>query len=121
MFRKNNSTIYREKAVQILENMAAQLSVEDVPDFFQLALHYSDKTPECIRKDFHYIIFGANFDEEVKEIQMNKMLCLPIPAIDLTSHDEVNTPSYKKKDCQVHCLVTILLGHNLSHVLEPRG
>ncbi|CAB01744.2 TBC1 domain family member 23 [Caenorhabditis elegans] len=83
----------KEKAVQILENMAAQLSVEDVPDFFQLALHYSDKTPECIRKDFHYIIFGANFDEEVKEIQMNKMLCLPIPAIDLTSHDEISSGS----------------------------
>lgn len=80
-------------AVQILENMASQLSVEDVPDFFQLALHYSEKTPECIRKDFHYIIFGANFDEEVREMQMNKMLCLPIPAIDLTSNDEMSSGS----------------------------
>ncbi|CAL2051548.1 unnamed protein product [Caenorhabditis brenneri] len=78
-------------AVQILENMASQLSVEDVQDFFQLALHYSEKTPECIRKDFHYIIFGANFDEEVKEMQMNKMLCLPIPAIDLTANDEITS------------------------------
>ncbi|KAF1749144.1 hypothetical protein GCK72_025611 [Caenorhabditis remanei] len=79
------------QAVQILENMASQLSVEDVTDFFQLALHYSEKTPECIRKDFHYIIFGANFDEEIKEMQMNKMLCLPIPAIDLTSNDEMSS------------------------------
>lgn len=81
----------KAEACQILENMASQLSVEDVSDFFQLALHYSDKTPDCIRKDFHYIIFGANFDEEVKEMQMNKMMCLPIPAIDLTSNDEISS------------------------------
>ncbi|ULT84521.1 hypothetical protein L3Y34_013292 [Caenorhabditis briggsae] len=81
----------KAQACQILENMASPLSVEDVNDFFQLALHYSSQTPECIRKDFHYIIFGANFDEEVKEMQMNKMLCLPIPAVDLTANDEISS------------------------------
>lgn len=77
------------KAIESLESMAAQLSNEDVPDFVQLALHYSKRTPECIRKEFHYVLFGANFDEDVKDLHLNKLLCLPIPAVDLTTNDEV--------------------------------
>ncbi|CAI2358223.1 unnamed protein product [Caenorhabditis sp. 36 PRJEB53466] len=83
----------KELAVQILENMASQLSVEDVPDFFQLALHYSDKTPECIRKEFHHVLFGANFDEAPKDLSLSKMLCLPIAAVDLTSNDDISSGS----------------------------
>ncbi|CAD6190600.1 unnamed protein product [Caenorhabditis auriculariae] len=79
---KNNN---REAALEFLSNLSAELNAEDVSDFVQLAVHYSERTPECIRKEFHYLLFGANFDEEAGQIQVSKMLCLPVPAVDLTA------------------------------------
>ncbi|CAB3400002.1 unnamed protein product [Caenorhabditis bovis] len=83
-----SETPNRDDVLKTLRNMSSQMSVEDVPDFVQLATYYSDKTPECVRKEFHYLLFGANFDEEAGDLQVNKMLCLPIPAIDLTANDD---------------------------------
>uniref|UniRef100_A0A8R1DP13 Rhodanese domain-containing protein n=1 Tax=Caenorhabditis japonica TaxID=281687 RepID=A0A8R1DP13_CAEJA len=80
-----------EKALEILERNGTQLSPEDVTDFFQLALYYAKNTPESVRRSFHHLIFGINFDEESNSVRLKELLCLPILGIDLTSKEEISS------------------------------
>uniref|UniRef100_A0A158QZR6 TBC1 domain family member 23 (inferred by orthology to a human protein) n=1 Tax=Nippostrongylus brasiliensis TaxID=27835 RepID=A0A158QZR6_NIPBR len=53
----------------------------------KLSAYYADRTPQCIREDFHYLIFGSNYDDEVGEMQVNKLLCLPVTVQELTRRE----------------------------------
>ncbi|RCN38759.1 hypothetical protein ANCCAN_15319, partial [Ancylostoma caninum] len=71
----------------MLTALPNQLTVDDVPDFVQLSAYYADRTPQCVREDFHYLIFGSNYDDEVGEMQVNKLLCLPVTVQELTRRE----------------------------------
>ncbi|KAJ1364617.1 hypothetical protein KIN20_024741 [Parelaphostrongylus tenuis] len=73
----------RDIAHGILISLPSQLTVDDVPDFVQLSSYYADRTPQCVREDLHYLIFGANYDDDVSEMQMSKLLCLPLTVQEL--------------------------------------
>lgn len=68
----------RDEANKILAVLPNQLSIEDVSDFVQLSAYYAERTPQCVREDLHYLIFGSNYDDEVGEVQVSKLLCLPV-------------------------------------------
>ncbi|VDP19245.1 unnamed protein product [Heligmosomoides polygyrus] len=70
--------LYRDEANKILAVLPNQLSIEDVSDFVQLSAYYAERTPQCVREDLHYLIFGSNYDDEVGEVQVSKLLCLPV-------------------------------------------
>ncbi|KAK6766211.1 hypothetical protein RB195_025860 [Necator americanus] len=74
----------REEALAMLTALPNQLTIDDVPDFVQLSAYYADRTPQCVREDFHYLIFGSNYDDEVGEMQVSKLLCLPVTVQELT-------------------------------------
>ena len=38
-------------------------------------------------QDFHYLIFGSNYDDEVGEMHVNKLLCLPVTVQELIRKD----------------------------------
>ncbi|WKY15899.1 hypothetical protein Q1695_000964 [Nippostrongylus brasiliensis] len=94
----------RADAVSVLSQLPSQLTVDDVPDFVQLSAYYADRTPQCIREDFHYLIFGSNYDDEVGEMQVNKLLCLPVTVQELTRRERsasaVPNISYFVIDCR---------------------
>nr|CDJ95921.1 TBC1 domain family member 23 [Haemonchus contortus] len=74
----------RDDAHKVLSSLPNQLTIDDVPDFVQLSAYYADRTPQCVREDFHYLIFGSNYDDEVGEMQVSKLLCLPVTIQELT-------------------------------------
>ncbi|KJH44527.1 kelch repeat protein [Dictyocaulus viviparus] len=73
----------RDMALKTLVSLPNQLTVDDIPDFVQLSVFYADRTPQCVREDLHYLIFGSNYDDDAGEIQMSKLLCLPLAAREL--------------------------------------
>uniref|UniRef100_A0A0K0D2X0 Rab-GAP TBC domain-containing protein n=1 Tax=Angiostrongylus cantonensis TaxID=6313 RepID=A0A0K0D2X0_ANGCA len=73
----------RDMAREILISLPSQLTVDDVPDFVQLSAYYADRTPQCVRENLHYLIFGANYDDDVGEMQVSKLLCLPVTVQEL--------------------------------------
>lgn len=75
---------YRKGVEDLLNSLPSKISAEDASDFIQLASYYSDKTPQSIREDFHYKIFGANYDDEVGDFTITKMMCLPITVHEIT-------------------------------------
>ncbi|PAV90049.1 hypothetical protein WR25_14873 isoform B [Diploscapter pachys] len=75
----------RDKALVLLKELPQQIAIDDTADFVQLASHYADRTPHCIGRDFHYVLFGANYDEEIAmTVPLNKMLCLPVSVQEIT-------------------------------------
>ncbi|PIO70744.1 hypothetical protein TELCIR_07387 [Teladorsagia circumcincta] len=40
----------REEAHKVLSLLPNQLTIDDVPDFVQLAAYYADRTPQCVRE-----------------------------------------------------------------------
>ncbi|VDM59848.1 unnamed protein product [Angiostrongylus costaricensis] len=83
----NGTTIFVTNALdmvrEILISLPSQLTVDDVPDFVQLSAYYADRTPQCVRENLHYLIFGANYDDDVGEMQVSKLLCLPVTVQEL--------------------------------------
>ena len=71
----------------LLKSLPSNITAQDASDFIQLASYYSDKTPQSIREDFHYKIFGANYDDEVGEFTITKLMCLPITIHEITRKD----------------------------------
>ncbi|KHJ97112.1 hypothetical protein OESDEN_02914 [Oesophagostomum dentatum] len=94
----------RDEALSLLTSLPNQLTIDDVPDFVQLSAYYADRTPQCVREDFHYLIFGSNYDDEVGEMHVNKLLCLPVTVQELIRKDRgaVTTSkiSYFVIDCR---------------------
>ncbi|CAJ0571042.1 unnamed protein product, partial [Mesorhabditis spiculigera] len=57
----------REEAVKLLSELPKSLTVDDIPDFIEVALYYSLRTPQCLREDFHGTLFGANLLDDFAE------------------------------------------------------
>ncbi|EYB92723.1 hypothetical protein Y032_0190g1230 [Ancylostoma ceylanicum] len=95
---------HREEALKMLTALPNQLTIDDVPDFVQLSAYYADRTPQCVREDFHYLIFGSNYDDEVGEMQVSKLLCLPVTVQELTRRERsvvsVSNIAYFVIDCR---------------------
>ncbi|VDK60228.1 unnamed protein product [Cylicostephanus goldi] len=72
-----------------------QLTASDVPDFVQLSAYYADRTPQCVREDFHYLIFGSNYDDEAGDLQVSKLLCLPVTVQELIKKDRAAVTASK--------------------------
>ncbi|GMR61732.1 hypothetical protein PMAYCL1PPCAC_31927, partial [Pristionchus mayeri] len=68
----------KEKLGAFIEGLPMTLTEEDVADFVDLAVFYSQRTPQCIKEDFHCMIFGANLLDEFNEVSLSKLICFPI-------------------------------------------
>ncbi|VDO31741.1 unnamed protein product [Haemonchus placei] len=78
----------RDDAHKVLSSLPNQLTIDDVPDFVQLSAYYADRTPQCVREDFHYLIFGSNYDDEVGEMQTSNITYF---IIDCRSNEAYNS------------------------------
>lgn len=77
----------RSEAQNLLKLLPTRLAIDDIPDFVQLSTYYADRTPQCLREDFHCLIFGSNYDDEVGEMQVSKLLCLPVTVQELIGRE----------------------------------
>ncbi|CAI5455937.1 unnamed protein product [Caenorhabditis angaria] len=78
----------KKAILEDLNSLTANFDIKNVEHQIPICEKQSNNTPACFQKDFHYVLFGANFDDEIGDIQVNKLLCLAIPAIDLASSDD---------------------------------
>lgn len=77
----------RAEVVSLLKSLPTQISIEDASDFIQLASYYSERTPQSLREDYHYKLFGANYDDEVGDMSVSRIMCLPLTVHELTRKD----------------------------------
>ncbi|GMT36718.1 hypothetical protein PFISCL1PPCAC_28015 [Pristionchus fissidentatus] len=93
----------KEKMGAFIEGLARNLTEEDVADFVELAAFYAQRTPQCIKEDFHCMIFGANLLDEFNEVSLSKLICFPISNQELLRRErggDSSTIRYFIVDCR---------------------
>uniref|UniRef100_A0A915ID69 Rab-GAP TBC domain-containing protein n=1 Tax=Romanomermis culicivorax TaxID=13658 RepID=A0A915ID69_ROMCU len=73
-----NKDKLREDTVKFVRSLLYSLSAEDINDFCQLAMHYSSKTPQSFRRDYHGPLFGSNLTQAFESVTVHSLLCLPV-------------------------------------------
>ena len=52
-------SVDRDEIVSHIQQALSELAVEDIPDFFQLSLHYASQTPASFRNDYSFLFFDS--------------------------------------------------------------
>lgn len=73
----------KEETAKFIQSLLLSLSAEDIEDFCQLALHYSQKTPQSFRRDYHGPLFGSNLTQAFENVTVHSLLCLPVSVQEL--------------------------------------
>ncbi|CAD5222174.1 unnamed protein product [Bursaphelenchus xylophilus] len=124
----------REEVIDMIAVSPRDMSVDDIPDLFDVCVVTMNYTPISLRRDFHCLLFGANLVDDFTDFPLNRIICLPVSAgevykrvIDLNVNAPVQLFNYFVIDTRPHNIFVngaILGAYNLNGQLiidEPEN
>ncbi|CAD5216404.1 unnamed protein product [Bursaphelenchus okinawaensis] len=124
----------RDKVIEHIVKSPKDMSVDDIPDLFDVCVVTMNYTPISLRRDFHCLLFGANLVDDFTDFPLNRIICLPVSTgeiykkvIDLNVNAPVQIFNYFIIDTRPHDIFvtgSILGAYNLNGQLiieEPEN